>query len=90
MPAIASYVAYKAAPRLKKQLDETGMLKLFEEIEMPLIFTLYDMEVRGIRVNKEALKEYGDHLKVGINSLEKQIYELVGETFNINSPKQLG
>lgn len=86
----SSYVAYKAAPRLKKQLDETGMLKLFEEIELPLIFTLYDMEVRGIRVNKEALKEYGDHLKVGIDSLEKQIYELVGETFNINSPKQLG
>lgn len=86
----SSYVAFKSAPLLKKQLTETGMLKLFEDIEMPLIFTLYDMEIRGIRVNKEALKEYGDHLEVGILSLEKQIYELVGETFNINSPKQLG
>lgn len=85
-----SYVAYASAPRLKKELIETGMLQLFNDIEMPLIFTLYDMETRGIRVNKEALKEYSDHLEVGILSLEKQIYELVGETFNINSPKQLG
>jgi DNA polymerase-1 len=48
------------------------------------------MEVRGIRVNKEELKAYSDRLAVGIESLEKNIYELVGETFNINSPKQLG
>jgi DNA polymerase-1 len=48
------------------------------------------MEVRGIRVNKEALKEYGDNLQIGIDKLEKGIYELVGEVFNINSPKQLG
>lgn len=85
-----AYIAFASAPRLKRQLEETGMLKLYEEIEMPLIYTLYDMECRGIRVNKEALKEYGDHLKVGIDSLEKQIYEHVGENFNINSPKQLG
>lgn len=85
-----SYVAFASAPRLQKQLNETGMLQLYEDIEMPLIYTLYDMEQRGIRVNKEALKEYGDHLELGIISLEKQIYELVGENFNINSPKQLG
>ncbi|CRZ33804.1 DNA polymerase I [Herbinix hemicellulosilytica] len=85
-----AYVAYAAASKLKDKLIETDMLKLYEEIERPLIFTLYDMEIRGIRVNKEALKEYGDQLEVGILSLEKQIYELVGETFNINSPKQLG
>lgn len=86
----SSYVAYASAPRLKQQLEEAGMLKLFEEIETPLIYTLYDMECRGIRVNKNALKEYGDNLEVGILSLEKQIYEQVGEEFNINSPKQLG
>ncbi|NLZ82354.1 MAG: DNA polymerase I, partial [Clostridiales bacterium] len=63
---------------------------LFEDIEMPLVYTLYDMQTRGIGVNKEALKEYGDYLEVGILSLEKQIYEQVGEAFNINSPKQLG
>ncbi len=86
----SAYVAFVSAPQLKKQLKEVGMLQLFEDIEMPLIYTLYDMESRGIRVNKEALKEYGDHLQVGIVSLEKQIYEQVGEEFNINSPKQLG
>jgi DNA polymerase-1 len=75
---------------LKKLLIDEGMHKLFEDIEMPLIYTLYDMQRRGIRVNKEDLKKYGDHLEVGIISLEKQIYEQVGETFNINSPKQLG
>ena len=86
----SAYVAYVSGAKLKKLLSEEGMLDLFEDIEMPLIYTLYDMQVRGIRVNKEALKEYGDHLGLGINSLEKQIYEQVGETFNISSPKQLG
>ena len=86
----SAYVAYRAAERLKELLFRAEMLQLFETIEMPLIYTLYDMEVRGIRVNKEALKEYGDHLEVGIRSLEKQIYGQVGEEFNINSPKQLG
>lgn len=85
-----AYVAYTSAPKLKKLMTNEGMLRLFEDIEMPLIFTLYDMEQRGIRVNKEALKDYGDNLQVGIISLEKQIHEQVGEVFNINSPKQLG
>lgn len=86
----SAYVAYSSAAILKERLRETSMLNLFQDIEMPLIYTLYDMECRGIGVNREALKEYGDHLEIGINSLEKQIYEQVGETFNINSPKQLG
>ena len=85
-----AYVAKRAAQRLRDLLFRAEMLSLFETVEMPLIYTLYDMEVRGIRVNKSALKEYGDNLKVGIDKLEKNIYELVGEEFNINSPKQLG
>lgn len=86
----SAYIAFRAAQRLKDLLFRNGMLTLFETIEMPLIYSLYDMEVRGIRVNKEALKEYGDHLQIGIEKLEKSIYEMVGEEFNINSPKQLG
>ncbi|MDF2538262.1 MAG: polA [Herbinix sp.] len=85
-----AYVAYRSAEKLRDLLYRAGMLNLFETMESPLIYTLYDMEIRGIRVNKEALKEYGDKLQVGIESLEKKIFELVGETFNINSPKQLG
>ncbi|MDF2844133.1 MAG: polA, partial [Herbinix sp.] len=86
----SAYIAYKSAEVLKELLDKTYMLPLFETIEMPLIFTLYDMECRGVRVNKEELKEYGDRLQLGIDRLEKEIYEQVGESFNINSPKQLG
>lgn len=66
------------------------MYELFHEIEMPLIFTLYDMEQAGIRVEGEALKSYGDQLGGRITELEKEICEEAGEVFNINSPKQLG
>lgn len=85
-----SYIAYQSFGVLKDMLKETEMEPLFEEIEMPLIFTLYDMECRGIKVNKEELKLYGNKLAERIAELEHDIYELVGETFNINSPKQLG
>ncbi|MFT4146881.1 MAG: DNA polymerase I [Mobilitalea sp.] len=85
-----AYIAYRSAEVLKDLLDKAYMIPLFETIEMPLIFTLFDMENRGIRVNKEELKEYGDKLQLGIDRLEKEIYEQVGEVFNINSPKQLG
>lgn len=86
----SAYIAYRSAQKLRDLLLCAGMQQLFETIEMPLIYTLYDMEIRGIRVNKEDLKEYGDKLQVGIEKLEKDIYALVGEEFNINSPKQLG
>lgn len=66
------------------------MYHLFEEIEMPLIFTLSDMEKAGILVDAKALKEYGTELGIKIEELEEQIYEGAGEKFNINSPKQLG
>lgn len=86
----SAYIAMCCEEHLRTLLSREGMLELFTTIEMPLIYTLYDMEVRGIRINKEALKEYGDHLGIGIGKLEKSIYELSGEEFNINSPKQLG
>lgn len=85
-----SYIAYLALEKLSMQLHEANSLELFVDVEMPLIYTLYDMECRGIRVNKEALKEYGNQLEVRIKELEKKIYEHAGEEFNINSPKQLG
>lgn len=85
-----AFVAFKTYPVMKEELDETGMLHLFQKIEMPLVYTLFDMETLGIQVNKEALKVYGDKLGVRIVELEKNIYEMAGEKFNINSPKQLG
>ena len=85
-----AYTAYASVPLLKKKLEETGMDRLFSEIEMPLVFTLYDMEQAGVKVEAEALKAYGDQLGTRIVELEKEIYEMAGEEFNINSPKQLG
>lgn len=84
------YVAYQAYSKLLESLKETEMLKLFEEIEMPLVYTLYDMEIRGIRVNREELKQFSEKLAAQIEHLERDIYQLIGEEFNINSPKQLG
>lgn len=85
-----SYVAFSAAPLIEDKLKSIGEWDLFKEIEMPLIFTLYDMEKEGIAVEKESLKEYGDQLSIRIAELEKQIYSMANVEFNINSPKQLG
>lgn len=85
-----AYTAYMAVEPLNRKMEEAGMTELFREIEMPLVFTLYEMEQAGIRVEGEALKVYGDQLGSRIVELEKEIYDMAGETFNINSPKQLG
>ena len=85
-----AYTAFAAFEPLMAKLKETGMDKLYTDIEMPLVFTLYDMEHAGVKVEGEALKVYGDQLGGRIVDLEKEIYELAGEEFNINSPKQLG
>ena len=85
-----AYIAFKSSDLLYKKLEETQMLHLFEDIEMPLVFTLYDMERNGIRAEGEALKVYSSQLGGRISELEKEIYEMAGESFNINSPKQLG
>lgn len=84
------YIAWKCADKLLEELDKTGMKKLFYEIEMPLIYSLSHMEEEGIKVERAELAAYGDRLKVQIAELEKKIYEETKETFNINSPKQLG
>jgi DNA polymerase-1 len=88
--AAQSMAAYLAAPVLKDELQKTGMLALYQEIEYPLIFVLDDMEKEGISVDEQSLKQYGDELAVSISRLEKEIHEETGEEFNINSPKQLG
>lgn len=88
--AYQAYVSFAAQKPMTKALEETGMRELFEEIEMPLAFTLDDMEKEGILVRAQELKDYGEKLQIRIQELEEKIYEQAGETFNINSPKQLG
>lgn len=85
-----SYVAYEAKEKLLAQLEESGMLELYLQIEKPLVFSLYRMERYGIIVQKDALKAYGEQLVGQIATLENRIYEAAGKEFNINSPKQLG
>ncbi len=81
---------WKAFKDAKKRLEELGMWELYTDMEMPLVFTLAGMEMAGVKMNAEALKEYGNALAVKIAELEERIYEQAGEKFNINSPKQLG
>ena len=85
-----AYVNFAAVEILNRKLQDAQMDHLFQDIEMPLVFTLYDMEQNGIRIEADALKQYGDQLVGKINELEKDIYQEAGEIFNINSPKQLG
>ncbi len=88
--AYEAVIPLQVREKLEQALIETGMKKLFDEVEMPLLFILYEMEKAGIHVEREELKRYGDALVSRIETLEAGIYDLAGEEFNINSPKQLG
>lgn len=88
--AYDAYVSYCAYDAVMNELKEEEMLELYNNIEHPLIFTLVDMEKRGIKADKKELETYSQKLNERIKQLETQIYELAGEQFNINSPKQLG
>ncbi len=85
-----AYTSYQASGVIEGKLKDCGMWALFREIEMPLVFTLYDMEQEGVKVNAGELKSYGESLTGRIDELEQEIYQDAGETFNINSPKQMG
>ena len=85
-----SYVLYKSIEPLKEKLENEGMIDLYEKIEVPLTYALYDMEKTGIKVEADSLKEYGDKLAESIKTLEEEIYKEAGHEFKINSPKQLG
>ena len=75
---------------LKNKLEELNQLQLFNEIEMPLVKVLAKMQYEGMYVDKEELIQFGKTLKEQLEILTKEIYELAGEEFNINSTQQLG
>ncbi|MFJ9498567.1 DNA polymerase I [Brevibacillus centrosporus] len=93
---ISEHVAHKAAaiwqsvPVLREQLAENKMNELLNDLEAPLSMVLALMEKQGIKVNRDRLEQMGVDLDAKLEGLTKQIYELAGQTFNINSPKQLG
>ncbi len=80
---ITLWLHEKLAPKVKDN-------KIFEEIEQPLMPVLAAMEYEGVRIDAQALAEYSEELGERIVILEKEVYELAGEEFNLNSPKQLG
>lgn len=90
MVCYEAYTCIAAKNQLLEQLEDHDMKKLYDEIEMPLVYVLADMEKEGVRAEKAELEAYGAQLTGRISELETSIYEKAGETFNINSPKQLG
>ncbi|PKM50706.1 MAG: DNA polymerase I [Firmicutes bacterium HGW-Firmicutes-7] len=83
-------VLHDSQPKLLDRLNEENMMDLYFKIELPLLYVLKSMETIGVRVDSIGLKEFGNNLYNKIVELEKNIYEMAGERFNINSPKQLG
>ena len=84
------YTIYNVYETTMEKLKETHQLDLFNNIEMPLVKVLADMQYIGIYVDKNELVEFGNTLKNEIEKLTGEIYKLAGEEFNINSTKQLG
>lgn len=88
--AYQAIVPYKIKSVLREKLKKTGMESLYDEMELPCLYALYEMEKNGIRVDGEALHQYGKKLRTRIEELTAEIHAMAGEEFNINSPKKLG
>ena len=88
--ATESYVALHSEENILAKLKDLELTELYENVEMPLIYSLAKMENTGVRVDEERLKKYADTLLEKIAKLEESITKKAGESFNINSPKQLG
>jgi len=95
IPDVALYAADDAVvvlrlmPQLKEELEAANAMSLFEEIEMPLINVMAEMEMAGIGLDIEFLKRMSIELETRLVEIENQVYQAVGEPFNLNSPKQL-
>lgn len=83
-------VTFQLKELFTTELDNTGTKKLFDDIEIPLVKVLADMEREGIRVDVAFLQSLSQNLTEDIKKLEQNIYETAGEKFNLASPKQLG
>lgn len=88
--ALKAKFIFDKKDELLEKIKTSSMDSLFNDIEMPLVRVLADMELTGIRVDRELLVEMQNVLKSKMESLEATIYEMTGEKFNIASPKQLG
>ena len=87
-PTVSYYADLEAAMRAR--IQEDGMIHILDEIELPLIKILYEIEKTGFKIDPYGMKEFGDALEGLADQLTSQIYMQAGKEFNINSPKQLG
>lgn len=83
-------VIYRLKIEYEKKLKDFGLYNLYQNVELPLVDVLFDMEKTGIKIDTDVLDQLSIKYKQELSSLEQQIYMLAGEEFNINSPKQLG
>ena len=90
LSARKAYAVLRLRDAVRKKLSQMEQLPLYEEIELPLSEVLADMQVRGVRIDREQLSEFGKALGDRIDEITQEIYLLCGEEFNLNSPKQLG
>lgn len=85
-----SYIIFKMFNKIIDKIKEENLENVFYEIEMPILKIIVNMTYLGIKINSEKIIKFGKELEKEIDELTKEIYELAGEEFNINSPKQLG
>jgi DNA polymerase I len=86
----AADVTARLAAALRREVEESGLLKLYEEIDLPLLPVLARMEHAGVKIDRAALAEMSSRLEQEIAAKAKDIYQHTGSEFNIGSPKQLG
>jgi DNA polymerase-1 len=83
-------VALRLAGIFKKRIGKEGLSELFYDVEMPLLHVLVDMQIAGMKLDRQKLVDFGKEFQLELDGLEGKIHKLAGEEFNINSPKQLG
>jgi len=86
----AADIAGRLATTLRHEVKAAGLLKLYEEIDLPLVSVLARMERAGVKIDRKALSEMSSRLEREIDAKAKEVYECCGQEFNISSPKQLG
>jgi len=86
----AADITGRLATALRQEMEQAGLLKLYEEIDLPLVPVLARMEEAGVKIDRKALAEMSSRLEREVEAKGREIYEHAGVEFNINSPKQLG
>ena len=85
-----AYYSHKFANKALSDLDALECLTLYQSVEIPLASVLADMEIEGFPLDIEVLEKMGDNFKVNLDNIRQRIYEMAGQEFNIDSPKQVG